>query len=88
MLTHPNYVSLSYEPHESHQENLIIQTKASPKGLLENVINKFIEIGFVTDVISFGDNKFMVKFINFKFSLYICLINYKFIGCLLLKRIV
>ncbi len=58
--THPSYVSLSYEPHGSHRENLIVQTKASPKGLLENVINKFIEIGFVTDVISFGDNKFMV----------------------------
>lgn len=70
LLTHPSYVSSSYvkekiDTKEStlniDKKNLIVHSEKSPKGLLEAVVNKLIEIEFICDTLANGDTKFMVK---------------------------
>jgi hypothetical protein len=59
-----SYVSGSYSKERSdlNLENLIVQSKKSPKSLLDKIINRLVNIGFIHDTISFGDTKYMVKF--------------------------
>lgn len=72
LLTHPSYVSGSYvkEKSDLNTENLIIQSKKSPKHLLECIVNQLNNIGFTSDSISFGDTKFMVIF-SFRISFHL-----------------
>ena len=62
LITHPTYVSGSYvkEKPNLNQENLIVQSKKSPKHLLSKIVDQLIKIGFISDTISFGDTKYMV----------------------------
>ncbi len=58
LLTHPKYVSLT-NPATQSDNDLIIFSKKSPKNLLQLIIDRLKEINFLTDVISFGEIKFM-----------------------------
>jgi len=66
LLTHPLYVSTSYvkESVRKKAKDLIVDTKRSPKPLLDKIVNKLIKTNFITDTISFGETKFAVIFIS------------------------
>ena len=55
LLTHPSYYSANFKPEESHKWQ-----KSSPKPLIEKVVNKLVELNFITDTLAFGDSKYMV----------------------------
>ena len=65
LITHPTFVSKSYaKMHNISPDNdkYIIQYKSSPKPLMDKIINKLTDIGFLNkDVIAYGDSKFMVN---------------------------
>jgi hypothetical protein len=63
LITHPSYVSTSYakESVRKKTNDLIVDTKRSPKPLLDKIVNRLIKINFVTDTIAFGDTKFAVN---------------------------
>ena len=67
LLTHPLYVSTSYvkESVLKKSKDLIVDTKRSPKPLLDKIVNRLIKTNFITDTISFGDTKFAVNFYLF-----------------------
>jgi len=54
LLTHPSYYSANFKPEESHKWQ-----KSSPKPLIEKVVNKLVELNFITDTLAFGDSKYM-----------------------------
>lgn len=63
MLTHEKYVSTSFI--EDNKDSIdiseyTIQNKASPKFLLDEVIQRLVKIGFIVDTIAEGETKYMV----------------------------
>lgn len=54
LITHPTYTSETKRSPGSK--------KVDPKGLLEQIVNRLVEKGFVTDVLGFGQLKFAVIF--------------------------
>ena len=69
LITHPNYVSESYEAehkteHTAHGHSHSIlpsNSKESSKNLLNNIVEKLFEKQFLTDKLSHGDVKFLVR---------------------------
>jgi hypothetical protein len=68
LITHPNFISKSYaKAHNISQddEKYVIQYKASPRPLMDKIINKLTDLEFLNeDVIAYGDAKFMVNIKN------------------------
>ena len=63
MLTHDKYVSQSFIDHNKESIDVseyIIQNKASPKCLIDEVIHELTKIGFIYDTIALGETKYMV----------------------------
>jgi hypothetical protein len=68
LITHPKFISKSFaKTHNISQDNdkYIIQYKATPRPLMDKIINKLTDIKFLReDVIAYGDAKFMVNMKN------------------------
>lgn len=63
MLTHPSYVSSSYVKENKELKNkkdLTVDSEKNPKDLLKKIVDKLIEINFITDTLANGNTKFMV----------------------------
>lgn len=67
LLTHNNYVSSGHAKENKDSRNkkdLIIDSEKSAMELLERVVNKLIDIKFITDTIALGETKYMVYYSN------------------------
>lgn len=67
LLTHPNFVSSSHvKENKKSIFNLLEQNLISsdPKDLLKKIVDKLIEIDFITDSLAYGETKFMAIFFN------------------------
>lgn len=62
LLTHPKYVSSSYakESKKPVKPGLIVDSKSSPKPLIDKVVKDLIRLKFITDTMAYGETKFMV----------------------------
>lgn len=66
LLTHPTYVSSSFVKENKatvgQKKNLIVDSKKSPKPLIDKVVNHLVQLKFITDTMAFGETKFMVTY--------------------------
>lgn len=60
LLTHPDYVSSSFAKEtKKSRPGLIIDSKQSPKPLIDKVVKELIRLKFITDTMALGETKFM-----------------------------
>lgn len=62
LLAHPNFVSVT-SAREAKKTNpkLALDLKQNPKSFLEKVVDELTRLNFITDIMTFGDAKFMVN---------------------------
>ncbi|CAF0996899.1 unnamed protein product, partial [Brachionus calyciflorus] len=58
LLTHPEYMSTSPQKITKKESKIKIK-KTGPRDLLKKVVDKLIEVDFITDTMALGDTKFM-----------------------------
>lgn len=72
LLTHPKFISKVYAKTHNispDDDKYFIQYKASPRPLMDKVVNKLTDVGFLSeDIIAYGESKFMVNINNIFYS--------------------